>query len=229
MFMYGLLDHFQRDHILDITGLDQPVNIFTVDTDRMERRLTDNPWIISAQVAKELPRTIRISVREKERAGWVYFGELYQIDSDGLIIEPGRAAELDSPVITGIEPMSTQDDGGIQAARIRTALNLIHLYRVHGLSRFDELVEIHFDEMLGFTLLTHDYAMEIRIGAGQFVQRLDRLRAVFETLDGEALEGRYILLDGESSLTRVAVGPVRPGRGGRGLDGTTCPHCSDQE
>jgi hypothetical protein len=94
-------------------------------------------------------------------------------------------------------------------------MGIAHFYGSQGLIRFDALSEIHFDELVGFSLLTRDLHLEVRLGHDRFLERLGRLRDVLRTLDGEDLTERYILLDAEGELTRVAVGPARPGRGGR--------------
>jgi len=66
--------------------------------------------------------------------------------------------------------------------------------------------------LLGVFLLTANHGMEVRLGHNRYAERLQRLQDVLITIDGENLRGRYILLDGEGDLRRVAVGPVRPGR-----------------
>ncbi|MBN1947590.1 MAG: FtsQ-type POTRA domain-containing protein [Bradymonadales bacterium] len=218
-----------REEILTLAGLDQPRNLLTVDGERVEHLLLANPWIVSASVERELPRTLHVDVTERQPAGWLFYGELFRIDGEGVVIEAGRAAEVDGPLITGIEPVLRGDQGQINATRVQTALRLAERYRELELDRFDELVEVHFDELLGFSLLTRNNAMEIRIGEDRFEQRLNRLADVFVTMDGEPLIGRYVLLDGEYATRRVAVGPVRPGRGGHGPGEAVLPSREDGE
>lgn len=205
-----------RAEVLEIAGLDRPRNILDLDARRVAARLEASPWIQSAGVDKELPRSVAIRVVEREAAGWIYWDDLLRVDTDGQVICPGRPAEVDGPIITGIEPVSSRMDGGRSAERVLTALRLAWLYESMGLTDFDELAEIHYDELLGFALLTRHHGMEIRLGSDRFEERLLRLGDVLTTISSEELGGRYVLLDGEGALTRVAVGPSRPGRGGDG-------------
>ena len=208
-----------RADILEIAGLDQPKVIFSVDSERIRSRLLDNPWIIDAEVIRDLPRTVRINVLEREPAGWLYWDDLYRVDAEGRLIEAGPASAVQSAVITGIVPADPESDRGASAARVREALTVANFYQTHGLNRIDELQQIHVDDLIGISLLTKRYGMEVRLGHDRYAERLLRLRDVLETLEGEDLRGRYILLDGEGNLTRVAVGPARPGRGESGPDG----------
>jgi len=205
-----------RREVLELAGLDSRVSIFQVDTDRIADRLLSNPWVVATEVSRELPRTIRIVVDEREPAGWLYWDGLYRVDAEGDLIEAGSPAQLDGPVISGLEPTDAEEEGGERAARIRTALSIVRHYASQGLERYDRVGQIHYDELLGFSLLTADDQIEIRLGHDRFFERLQRLRDVMATLEGEAMAGRYILLDGEGDLTRVAVGPVRPGRDANG-------------
>jgi cell division protein FtsQ len=204
-----------RDEILEIIGLNEPRNIFTLNTDRMTEQLLANPWVVEAAIERELPRSVGVRIVERRSAGWLYWDELLRVDADGRVIVPDRPALVDSPVITGIDPGSGEGEGDFGAERIRTALGIMHLFETRGLSRIDVLSEIHFDELTGFTLLTGDRMIEIRLGYDRFSERLDRLTATLDALAVDELRGRYILLDGENDLTRVAVGPARPGRGAR--------------
>jgi cell division septal protein FtsQ len=224
-------ERLSRDDILELAGLSGQRNIFALDTDVMRRRLMADAWIIEAHVDLELPRTVSIEVTERESAGWLYSGRLFQVDTDGLIIQEGQASEIDGPLITGIEPVwpgdlataAGDESRTVQLDRVRTALDIAHWYRSQGLPRFDDLTEIHFDELVGFSLLTAEHGMEVRLGHDRFLERLERLRDVLRTLENRELGGRYVLLDAEGSLTRIAVGPGRPGRGGTGSAGGRSP------
>jgi cell division septal protein FtsQ len=208
-----------RDEVLLIAGLDGRRNIFTVDADRIAQRLRQNPWITEAEVELDLPRTARIRIVEREPAGWLFAGTLYRVDTDGFVIEPGTVAELQGPLITGLEPTTRAELGrdelanrrGFAGGRVRQALDLARSYEAALLPRVDALAEIHYDELMGFSLLTQDHGIEVRLGHDRFEERLERLRDVLLTLEGRELGGRYVLLDGD--LSRVAVGPPRPGRG----------------
>lgn len=211
-------ERLSRAEVLEIAGLDHPRNILDLDARRVAARLEASPWIQVAEVDKELPRSITIRVAERESAGWLYWEELFRVDTAGRIICAGRPAEVDGPIITGIEPVSSRMDGGRSAERVLTALRLARLFEAMGLTDFDDLAEIHYDELLGFALLTRRHGMEIRLGSDRFEERLARLKEVLNTISSDGLGGRYVLLDGEGALTRVAVGPSRPGRGGDGSE-----------
>ena len=205
-------ERVEREQILHLLNLEQQRTIFSVNEERMENILMENPWIAACDVLKELPRTIEISIQEREAVGTVYLDRLYLVDDVGDLIESVTTGEQLGPIITGVRYGQEQMREGLANARIQTALGLAAAYEEAGLTERDELVEIHFDELMGFSLLTAEFGLEIRLGHDRYTDRLARLSDVLDALEGEPLHGRYILLDGNDDLVRVAVGPVLPGR-----------------
>ena len=205
-------ERVEREHVLHLLNLEQRRTIFSVNEARMADTLMQNPWIASCEVLKELPRSIEISIQEREAVGSVYLDRLYLVDGSGDLIEAVRSEEIIGPIITGVQYGTGQMREGLANTEIQTALELAAGYAESGLTEYDDLVEIHFDELMGFSLLTAEYGLEIRLGHDRYTDRLARLVDVFNALEGEPLHGRYILLDGNDDLVRVAVGPILPGR-----------------
>jgi cell division septal protein FtsQ len=54
--------------VLDAAGLDQDVNVFHLDVRAAERALEADPWIASATVTTDLPRTVVVEVAERRPA-----------------------------------------------------------------------------------------------------------------------------------------------------------------
>ena len=57
--------HRSAAEIRALAALPDAANVVWLDTSAVERRLESDPWIASAKVARGLPSTIRISVRER--------------------------------------------------------------------------------------------------------------------------------------------------------------------
>ncbi|MCA9563939.1 MAG: FtsQ-type POTRA domain-containing protein [Myxococcales bacterium] len=207
------LDRLSRQEVLELVHLDGRASIFGLDEEWAENQLLENPWVLSANVTRELPRTVRIEIEEREAVGWLYWDGLWQVDAEGAAIVEGSPTQVDGPVITGIEPVPAAQDSGASANRILTALSLVRAYNASSYAEADPISEVHFDELVGYSLLTATNELEIRLGQDRFDERMARLEDVLHAMAGQSMAERYILLDGDGELTRVAVGPARPGRG----------------
>lgn len=87
-----------EEHIRQVAGLAQGVNVLSLSMDRMRADLSREPWVESVTVRRVLPGTIHIEVREKAPSYLVqYQGTLYYADEVGRIIdkvEPGQFVSL---------------------------------------------------------------------------------------------------------------------------------------
>jgi len=87
-------------------------------------------WVRNATVARLWPRTVEVTVREREPVAYVQraFGstsEVALIDEDGVILQTPPRMEADLPVLTGISEEQTEDDRVIRVSRAMTMLDEI--------------------------------------------------------------------------------------------------------
>jgi len=76
--------------VLRIGGVSEGTNVMWFSPGRIERRLTADPWILSAHVSRTLPSTISISVTERVPVAVVQGGRSYFVAGDGTILGPAR-------------------------------------------------------------------------------------------------------------------------------------------
>jgi len=113
-----------------LSGIEIEQNIFTVDTERVERWLSIEPLVKSAQVERQLPRTIRITVIERCPAAVLATGQAFiQVDNSGLVLR--RMRELDIftlPILSGISGFSPGITPGsvIEGEDMELALNVLN-------------------------------------------------------------------------------------------------------
>ena len=77
---------------------------------------------------------------------------------------------------------------------------------------FGEPSEVHWDPVLGFSVIIGEQGSEIRLGQGRMAQRLERLKRVYEKLRQGDIAVDYVLIDQDGDLDRVAVAPRRDNR-----------------
>ena len=82
------------DDIRRLSGVELGDNLITLATSGVEERLEKDPWIVSAEVERDLPRAVVITVVERRPAGWLE-------DPDGFAIVAGDGTILERQ---GYEP-----------------------------------------------------------------------------------------------------------------------------
>ena len=93
--------------ILEASGLKVGDNIFAVDLGSVEERLEWLPWVKRALVKRRPPNRLMIDIVERRRLAWIDLGEIYGIDSEGVLLPDDRGVrggyrDLDLPVISGL-------------------------------------------------------------------------------------------------------------------------------
>lgn len=88
--------------ILKAGNVSLGLNSLHMNVGEVEQKLSDNPWIESVTVRRELPNQLRIGVVEKVPAFWVRQGDgLYFADARGKVIAPMHPGEISSlPVLS---------------------------------------------------------------------------------------------------------------------------------
>ncbi|MDB4987338.1 MAG: Cell division protein FtsQ [Myxococcaceae bacterium] len=219
------LSRLSRDELLHAAGIGLGMNVFARSPDDIHTRLLRHPWILSAEVRRELPSRLQISLRERDPIALlvvescslpVAHGEddpaceepssLYLVSGDAKMIKRVSGKEpVDLPVITGITRQRLATDSELSHRVVTDAVGLMQEYRSSGLSEKNPIGEIHLEASDGFSLYVGDDLTYVRLGAPPFAQKLSRMKKVFERLEHEHARAEYVYLDNEQRPDRVAV------------------------
>lgn len=218
------LSRVDRATLLERAGLLEGVNMFDVDAERASEAVEAHPWIRSARVERRLPDQVVVDVEEYEAAAVVVDDGYQLVDERGEVFKELESSEagdlLELPLVTGVDVDETSPKE--LRNRLLEALGVVEMYRVRGLADWQPLSEVHFDPVLGLSIVTADSGTEIRLGRGRYRERLERLEVVQSSLVERGIDAEYILIDQESDLSRVAVGrrvePTDGEAGGTGVD-----------
>lgn len=204
------LEQVERARLLEQAALAPGMNIFDVDSARHETLAKQNPWVAEITVTRSFPAQVEVSIRERQLAAVVVTDEYVLVESSGRAFKVLNAEDspellMEYPLITGLSADDLETSDGRE--RVRQALELYASYDDYEFAKAHSISEVHVDPTMGLSVVTRTQGTEIRLGVGRMNERLDRLEAVFKSLDEEALEADYILLDQEEDLDRVVVGP----------------------
>jgi hypothetical protein len=97
--------HFLSDaEVRDLLGPAMGENILALDIARLTARLRSSPWVAEATVARSLPDTLRVQVRERAPLALAEVERLYLMDGEGVLIDVygPRTAGFDLPIVRGL-------------------------------------------------------------------------------------------------------------------------------
>lgn len=208
------LTHLQEKPLLDNAKLIAGRNIFDIDLKRVERRLKAEPWVKDVQITRRLPDHISVAVEEYVPVAVLVGAQYELVSEDGVVFaalkpEQELGAFLDLPLISGLDIRPTKSGRArkiVDPQIFFEALEVATLYQELGLQQWEPLSEVYVDSTLGLTLVSADSGVEVRLGRGQYRERLKRLESVQRAIAQRDLQVDYILIDQESDLSQVTVG-----------------------
>ncbi len=192
--------HITRERLDALMGLVPGTNILAVDVAALARQVETDPWVADATVERQLPDTLRISVREHDPAAVVLAGHFYLINRDGVPfkrVEPGERGSL--PVITGVarEWLVRGEPAAHQV--IQRGLAVLSAYEAKARPR---LSEIHIGDGGEVQLYTEKTGTLLRLGRGPVADRLARFDALRAALGDRADKLSVVHLDAQTTADR---------------------------
>lgn len=176
--------------IVAMAGMSQGMNIWKIDPEIIERKVAKHPWVKRVLVRRELPRRVVIEVEEREAKGIVVLGRLYYVDPEGFVFKEVEEGEnADFPLLTGLQQADLLSQAHATRQKIREALKLSDLMARGPLS----ISEIHFPAQGGVVLYPMAYPVALRMGWGDWQEKLKRLERVLELWKGR--EARLASVD----------------------------------
>jgi cell division protein FtsQ len=190
-------------------GVELGSNIFALDTALAEKKLLENPWISEARVTRDLPRALRIEVKEREPAALAVFSDrMYLVTANGepfKQLSPGDPADF--PLITGVSVEGLSRDRERELDRVRVGLEVLEQYGRVPLSKTQPAQEVHLADSGDVTLLAGKEGICFELGRDDAGYRRKLLMG--EQVVGEMRrKGRapgIVFLDNQAHPERVVV------------------------
>jgi hypothetical protein len=224
-----------KDQLIAVCGVQPGSSLMKLDPHQVERHLETLPWVRHATVQQMLPSTLAIQVVEYQPFALLLGQQLAIVDRSGYVFklaEPGEADDL--PIITGFSTdliRAGETVGATEAAqltlagtatgretptqrKLRDLLNLIEAHAMSPLAQRFPLSEVHFDQVLGTTLISAKDGAEVRLGHAMESDLGRAFTMVGRVLDRVETRGewlKYALLDDELRPDRAVVQAVALG------------------
>ena len=217
--------------IIEASGIKPGASLTSLDPVVVQQAVESLPWVKAARVQVQLPATLAIYVTEYKPFALLLntAGKLLIVDRGGFVFKQAEGNEAgDLPIITGLTasltrdvPVADKQNAAPQTAggqpdsptqrRLRDLLHLIDTHAASPLAVRFPLSEVHWDPVIGTTLVSANDGAEIRLGHALESDLGRAFSMVWRLLDrldtrGEWLQ--YALMDDDLRPDRVVVRAV---------------------
>jgi cell division protein FtsQ len=182
------------EQVLAAAAIEPGASIFRLDTGAVARRVAALPEIRRADVVREFPDRVVISVEERRPFTLVHAGRLHWLDEEGRLLGASpQAVVAQVPVVSGLSEEELASLRSAPGPKALVAIALIKALLRSGSALVAEISEIDMSRRDGPVLYTVD-GVEVRLGAEDWEERLARLEGVLgqvATQDVRAVDLRF--------------------------------------
>jgi cell division protein FtsQ len=202
--------------VLSQAGVKTGDNIFHVNLSVVRQRLLAHPWIEYAEVTREIPGSLMIKIKEHEPQAIVELNNRYLMNTEGDVYKhfKGDSGEVPDgiPVIMGFSPEDIQVAGrqtmNKETNPHKAVMNIIRIAKVPDSSLpLSKIRQILVDREIGLTLLTSGNIRTVKLGYGDYEEKVRRLGEVSKFLKEKARLEEIDTLD-LLNLERIVVKPA---------------------
>jgi cell division protein FtsQ len=187
-----------KNQVLELSGVDIHTNLLALDMDEVKERIEGHDWIERAEVERNWPNRLQITIRERVPVALASLKEgLHYVDRQGVAFAKVLPPEdLDYPVITGLS--REQWPTVVTGSPLGEALQFIRLAgRGSTVLPGQSISEIHLEPAGSLVLFLVDRPFPIYLGKGEVATKYHRLTRVLNRLykGNEFAATAYIRMD----------------------------------
>lgn len=198
-------------HVLDQAGLNRGVNILAVNLPLSRKRLLAHPWIAQAEVRREMPDTLVVTVREHQALAVIDLGKAFLVNQQGEIFKAWEANDpMQLPRIRGLNVADLALPGQANHTLFGAVMKVLAMgQEPNSVLPINEIQIIRVDREVGITLTAFNRRKQIDIGFEDYPAKFQRLRQVLNYMDraDDFRDFRWIDLN---NVDRIVVHPVSP-------------------
>ena len=178
-------------------GIHPGDNLLAVNLSLARKRLLAHPWVAGARVAREIPATLCLYVREHHAIAVVDLGRQFLMNEKGRVFKEYTESDPKGlPLITGIgyADISLGDDG--LGPALTAVLKVLSISRKQeNALPYSAVESLHYDPELGITLKDRRNGATIMLGGGGYDKKYDRLEVLVARLSGNSRWRSYRSID----------------------------------
>jgi len=196
--------------VLETAGLAPGVNILSINLPLSRKRLLSHPWSVQAQVRRELPDTLVVTVSEHQPLAVIDLGKKFLVNHGGEIFKELEAADPRGlPVIKGLNVADLALPGNTANTIYGAVMTILAMGREQSsVLPNTEISAIHVDREMGLSVEAFNSRRTINIGFKDYPAKYRRLKQVLNYMQqtSDFPDFRWIDLN---NVDRIVVHPVR--------------------
>ncbi|MBI5420218.1 MAG: FtsQ-type POTRA domain-containing protein [Deltaproteobacteria bacterium] len=170
-----------KDEVSGILSGAPQGNIWSLSSRDIGRRLLSHPWVRSVSVRKALPDRLVVRIDERKPAAMINLDALYYVDDEGKIFKRLTAYDPKNfPIVTGFSQGELSARDAVTLQNLKKTLELLRCTD-SGVLR-QNVSEVHFDAQEGYTIVTRDSALQLKIGMMDFREAMRRIEEAMPKL-----------------------------------------------
>ncbi len=179
--------HVKGDEVSGILKGVARGNIWSLSKEEIGRRILSHPFVREVVVRKAFPDKLVVSIEEREPVAMVNLDALYYVDERGNIFKRLTAYDAKNfPILTGFSRDDLASRDPVTIRNLKKTIDLLRHAEAGTLNR--NISEVHFDAQDGFTLVTRDFGLQLKIGTmdfGEAMRRVEEAIPKLASLGGE--------------------------------------------
>lgn len=178
-------------------------NLLFLNRAAVAARVAELPYVLAAEVQREMPNTLIINLTEREAVATLVAGRrTYLVDRYGVVLEePGPMVEPVGPLITNVPDLGVVTVGEqLQPPALHEALALWEAYAPMPIAREVSLSEISAEGPMNLTMFWDEAPYEVRWGRSDYKKQAERLSILWREKGGQLPCQEYLDLRFDQDL-----------------------------
>jgi cell division protein FtsQ len=179
--------------------------LWSVPAKEVARRLSGHPWVRSVSVRKSFPDRLVVRIQERTPVAMVNLDVLHYLDEEGRPFKRLTAYDPKNlAIVTGFSRGDLLRKDPVTVRDLRKTLDLLRSVEAGSLRQ--NVSEIHFDAQDGYTVVTRDAGLQLKVGTIDVKEAIRRIEAAMPRISGTTrssgiadlkTEGRVFMRPGE--------------------------------
>jgi len=150
--------------------------LWSVPAKEIARRLSGHPWVRSVSVRKSFPDRLVVRIQERTPFAMVNLDVLYYLDEEGRPFKRLTAYDPKNlAIVTGFSREELLRKDPVTVRDLRKTLDLLRGVEAGSLRQ--NVSEIHFDAQDGYTVVTRDAGLQLKVGTLDVKEAIRRIDA----------------------------------------------------
>ena len=156
-------------------------NIWSLSREEIAKRILSHPFVREVAVRKAFPDKLIVDIEEREPVAMINLDALYYVDEQGSIFKRLTAYDAKNlPILTGFSRGDLAAKDPVTIRNLKKTIDLLHHAEAGVLRR--NISEVHFDAQDGYTLVTRDFGLQLKIGTMEFSKAMQRVEEAMPKL-----------------------------------------------